>query len=308
MLGKLSGRQGAVLVRDLFKFVDEVKINICGQDILANALSDIGIDLLFVELPRFMVLLEDGTIGVNPPNLDVRILLLEVLGRATDGTTGAHTRAKVGDHAPGLLPNLWTSGVVMGLTVGEIVILVAPDAVWDLLVEALSYAVITVRMVGRHRCWAHIYLRPHCTEDVDLFLRLFVAHGANQLVPFHRTSQGKAHARIATRALDDGASRLELTIAFRRLDHAQGHTVLDTVARIEVLHLRQNRTREVGSDLVQPDHGRIANGSEDVFVDDHDSGVRWCKDTARLNRISAIQPGPSARYNAQATPWPGRRP
>ena len=119
LLRKLTGGEGTILVGDLLKFIDEVEVHVGRQDVLANALGDVGVDLLFVELSRLVVLLEYGAIGVDPPNLDVGILFLEVLGRATDGTSGAYTRAKVGDHPAGLLPNLRTGGLIVGLTVGE---------------------------------------------------------------------------------------------------------------------------------------------------------------------------------------------
>ncbi len=269
LFSQLTGGDSAILVGDLLKLVNEVEVDVGRQDVLANALGDVRVDLLLVELSGLVVLLEDRAIGVHPPDLDVRILFFQVFRRSTDGSSRPYTRAKMGDHPAGLLPNLRAGGLVVRLAVRQVVVLVAPHAVRDLLVEALRHAIVTVGVVGCHRCGANVHFRPYRTQDVNFLLRLLVAHGANQLVPLDRTGQGETHPRVAAGALDDGASGLELAIALRRLDHAQGHAVLDAVAWVEVFHLCQDRTWKISSDLVQADHGRISDGAEDVFVNDH---------------------------------------
>ena len=52
----------ARLVGDLFKVVNEAEIDVRRQDVFANPLGDVGVDFVFVEFPRFVVLLEYGTV------------------------------------------------------------------------------------------------------------------------------------------------------------------------------------------------------------------------------------------------------
>ena len=207
-----------------------------------------------------MVLLQNAAVRVDAPNLHVGVLLLEVAPGATDGAAGAYAHNKVGDAPFGLIPNFRTGGSVMRFLVGQVVVLVAPEAVRVRFLAALRHAVIAVRMVCFDVGRADVHLRPHRFEDVDFFLRLLIAHGANELVSLHRTRQRQTHAGVSTGALDDGTARLEESLLLGVLHHAQGHAVLDTVARVEILHLRVDRTGKSVDDILQLDHRRIANG------------------------------------------------
>ena len=71
---------GAIAVGDLFKSVDEAKVDVFWQNVFANALGDVAVNLLRVKLAGLMVFFEHGTVGVDAPNLDVGVLFFEVLG------------------------------------------------------------------------------------------------------------------------------------------------------------------------------------------------------------------------------------
>ena len=144
-----------------------------------------------------MVLLEHGTVRVDAPNLDVRVLLLEVLGGAADRATGAYADDEVRDFAFCLLPNLGARRTIMRLAVGEVVVLVAPHAVGNLVVQFLRHAVVAVRVVWCHGRGTNMHLRPHRAQDIDLLLALLAVGGANELVPFDDACQREAHARVA---------------------------------------------------------------------------------------------------------------
>ena len=80
LAGEFPGGEGSVLVGDLLEFVDDVKVHIGRQDVLADALGDVGVDLIVIELPCLVVLLEDRAIGINTPYLNVGIFFFEILG------------------------------------------------------------------------------------------------------------------------------------------------------------------------------------------------------------------------------------
>ena len=71
---------GAIAVGDLFKSVDEAKVDVFWQNVFANALGDVAVNLLRVKLAGLVVFFEHGTVGVDAPNLDVGVLFFEVLG------------------------------------------------------------------------------------------------------------------------------------------------------------------------------------------------------------------------------------
>ena len=270
-LGELPRGVRPGLVRHLLEVVDEAKINVGRKDVLPDALRDVRVDFVLVEFPSLVVFLEHRAVGVDAPNLNVRVLLLEVLGRAADRSARAHTDNEVGDFTLRLLPNLRPSSPVVRLAVGEVVVLVAPHAVGDLVVQLLGHAVVAVWMVGGHGRRTNMHLRPHRAQHVHLLLALLAIGGANELVALDNAREREAHARVAGRALNDRASGLELTARLGRFNHGQRHAVLDTVAGVEILHLGPNRTRKILRNRVQPNHGRVANRSQNVFVHVHAS-------------------------------------
>ena len=154
----------------------------------------------------------------------------------------------------------------MRFLVGLVVVLVAPKTVWIGLIAALCDAVITIRMVGFYVGRAHVHFCPHGAQDVNLLLRLLVAHGANQLVTFDRTRQSKSHSCIPTGALNHGASRLQQSISLGIFYHSKGHAIFDAVTRIEVFDLGIYWTRKILGHVLHLDHGRIPNGRQDVLM------------------------------------------
>jgi hypothetical protein len=66
-----------VLVGHFLEAFDEAEVHILGQEVLADAFSDVGIDLVLVEDSGFLVFLEHGPVRVDAPQLDRRVLFLE---------------------------------------------------------------------------------------------------------------------------------------------------------------------------------------------------------------------------------------
>ena len=74
-----------------------------------------------------MELFENRTVGIDAPNLDAWILLLEELCYAGNGSARANAHHKVGNAALGLLPDLRTRGLVVRLAVAQIVVLIREE-------------------------------------------------------------------------------------------------------------------------------------------------------------------------------------
>ena len=62
--------------------IDHVEVDIPRQEILADTLGNIWIDLVFVENARFLVFLEHRAVRVDAPDLNPRIPLFEIPAHA----------------------------------------------------------------------------------------------------------------------------------------------------------------------------------------------------------------------------------
>ena len=79
---ELASSHGAIAVGDLFESVNEAKVDVLWQNVFTNALGDVSVNLLRVKLAGLVVLFEYGTVGVDAPNLNIRVLLFKVLSDA----------------------------------------------------------------------------------------------------------------------------------------------------------------------------------------------------------------------------------
>ena len=61
-----------ILVGHLLEVIDDREVDVLRQKVFADALGDVGIDLVLVELTGLFVLLEDRPVGVDAPDLDRR--------------------------------------------------------------------------------------------------------------------------------------------------------------------------------------------------------------------------------------------
>src|SRR5262249_7694645 len=86
-------------------------------------------------------------------------------------------------------------------------------------------------------------------------------------VALHDTDDGQSHPRIAGRALDDRAARLEHTGLLGVFDHLDGHAVLDRVAGIEGLDLGEHGGVDALRDPVDPHHRGVADRIQDGVAD-----------------------------------------
>src|SRR5262249_33196774 len=125
----LFARQAArhdrrILVRHLLELIDHVEIDVLRQEILTDALGNVGIDLVLVEDAGLLELLEHRAVGVDAPHFNARVPLFEIPPDAADGSARSDADHKMRYASFRLLPYLRTGLLIMRFGIGEIVILI----------------------------------------------------------------------------------------------------------------------------------------------------------------------------------------
>ena len=211
-----------------------------------------GIDLVLVEDPGLLVLLEHRPVGVDAPGLDRRLLLLQVLRHAANRAAGADADHQVVDRAAGLVPDLGPGLLVVRLRVRRVVVLVGLPRIRRVALEARRHRVVRPRILRVDVGRADNHFGAERAQRIHLLFRLLVGGGEDALVALDHRGNRQAHAGVARGAFDDGAAGLELAGLLGVLDHLQGHAVLDRVAGVDGLDLGvdvggDNPLRECGS-------------------------------------------------------------
>ena len=245
------------------------KVDVLRQEVLADALGDVRVDLVLVEDAGLLVLLEHRAVGVDAPHLDLagycslryRPTPLIVPPVPTP-TTRCVTRPV------GLLPDLRTGLLVVRRRVREVVVLVGLPRVRHFLLEARRDRIVRARILRIDVGRADDHLGAERLQRVDLFLRLLVGRREDALVALHHRGDRQPHPGVAGRAFDDRAAGLEQPRPLGILDHPDGHAVLDRVAGIERLELGEHRRRhDALRDPVDAHHRRVTDGVEDGVGD-----------------------------------------
>src|SRR6185503_14666896 len=259
---------GRVLVGHLLEVIDDAEVHVAWQEVFTDPFGDVGVDLVLVEDAGLLVLLEHGAVGVDPPHLDARVLLLQVAADAADGAAGADAAHEVRDRAVGLLPDLRARLLVVRGRVRQVVVLVGLPRVRDLALEPRRDRVVRAWILRIDVGRADDHFRAERLQRVHLFLRLLVGRREDALVALDDGGDGEPHARVARGALDDGAARLQLARPLGVLDHPHGHPVLDRIAGIEGLELDEDVGGDVAAgDVVDAHHRRVADGVENGVAD-----------------------------------------
>ncbi len=214
-----------------------------------------------------MPLLGENRSGrVAAHDADRGVLLLEIVPHTGHRPASAGRRDEMRDAAARLLPQLGTGRRLVGGGVGLVVELVGEHGVRRLVGDPLRHHDVVVRMVGRHGGRGHNHLGAERLEQTDFLLRHLVGHREDALVAFDRGGDGQADARVAARALDNGAARLEAALALEALDDRNADPILDRPARIENLGLGEHRGPDPAREAVEPDERRPADGVENGVV------------------------------------------
>src|SRR6185436_17883742 len=135
--------------------------------------------------------------GVDAPDLDRRLALLQVAPDTRDRAAGPDPGDQVRDRPAGLLPDLRRRLLVVGLRVGEVVVLVRLPRVRHLALEARRDGVVRARVLRIDVRGADDYVGAEGLERVDFLLRLLVGRREDALVALDDGGDGEAHAGVA---------------------------------------------------------------------------------------------------------------
>ena len=155
---------------------------------------------------------------------------------------------------------------VVRLGVRHVRVLVGLEAAGDLLGEPRRHRVVRLGRVvvdGRRRDHD---LGAVAAQHRDLLLAHLVGHHEDAAVALLRRGDREPDARVAGGRLDDRAAGPELAVALGRLDHREPDAVLVRAARVHELELREDRSRHVLRDAVEPHDRRGADEVEDGRV------------------------------------------
>ena len=110
-----------------------------------------------------------------------------------------------------LCPNFRTRSENVCLAVGDIVELVRPDGVLELL-SVTRCLVVVVLWVSEWDSGNRVHLSSQHTKQVDLFIRLRVRHVNHTFVASRATHMSQTNARVSSRAFNDCATWLDQTL------------------------------------------------------------------------------------------------
>ena len=98
------------------------------------------------------------------------------------------------------------------------------------------------------------------------FERHRLRHGENDLVALGGGDKCQRDARVAAGRLDDDGVLLQDAALFGVFNHRHADAVLDAAERVEELALEEDRGRQAGGDLVEPDQRGATDSFDDVVV------------------------------------------
>ena len=259
---------GRVLVGHLFEMIDAAEVDVARQEVLADAFGDVRVDFVFVEDAGLLVLLEHGAVRIDAPYLDRRILLLQELADAGDRASRADADHELRDRAVGLIPNLGTRLLVVSRRVRQVVVLVRLPRVGHFFFEARRHGIVGPWILGIDVGGTDDDLGAERLQRVDLLLGLLVGGREDALVAPDDGGDREAHAGVAGRSLDDRSAGFQQTGTLGVLDHLHRHAVLDRVAGVERLDLRQHRAfHDAFRQPIDADHRRVADRVEHGVAD-----------------------------------------
>ena len=151
-----------------------------------------------------------------------------------------HDRVEVMAH---LLPNLRPGSAFVRERIGRIAELIDVEGAGNFRGEAGRHILIIFRMTAGDVGARHPHLGAERAHVRDFFLRHLVGDNENAAVAFCAGDQSQAEAGIPGSRLDNGAARLQFSIAFRRFDHRESDAILDRAGRVLVLELEEKLAR-----------------------------------------------------------------
>src|SRR5690625_2196330 len=258
--------QHRLAIRHTDVVIDDAKVHIFSQDVLAHALGHVGIDLLLVEDAGVLVLEVHRSIWIDAYSFDRRVLLLQIARAARARAARSCPRHEMRDAALGLRPELRAGCLIMGYGVGWIVVLIQIYGIGDLRGQPPSDRVVRPRIIRCDVRRANDDFGAESTQDVDLLLALLVGGGEDAAVAFRDGHQGEAGAGIAAGAFDYGTAGPQRSVPLGRLNHCEPNAILDGSTGVEVLNFDEDGTVELGEQAIELNKRRIADCAEDILM------------------------------------------
>ena len=202
-----------------------------------------------------------GQEALDPPVA----LLLQIPRYACERASRTRGTGEGVDFATCLVPDLGTSSLDMRLSVGHVVELVRPDGVLKPVRVSLRLVVVVLWVVKRYRRY-WVYLCTEQSQQVDLSLRLCVWHVDYQSISFGTADVCETNASVSGCALDDGAARLQETLALGVLDDEEGGAILDGATRVLEFGLSEDIAAGLFGEALEADKRSFTDGCNGVLA------------------------------------------
>src|SRR5438874_7550512 len=188
---------------------------------------------------------------------------LEVLRDARERAAGAGGGDEGIDAAVGLSPDLGARGARMSIAVGGVVELVGPDRVRERGGQPLRDLLVLVGIAVGNR--GHLVnLGTQHLEQRVLLRGLVVGHDDHAAVAARVAHMRQPDAGVAGRALDDRASRGELSAALGLQHDRARRPVLDRAAGIHELGLAEDVAAGLFTHAPEPDERGVADRADEA--------------------------------------------
>ena len=145
------------------------------------------------------------------------------------------------DFSFSLLPNFWTSLLIVSNCIGRVVILIHIPGIGCFLCNTLRSRIVRTRVFGWHISRTNNHLRTHSTQHIKFGWGLLVVGYTNQFISFDNGSKRQTHPSVARCTFNDGTSWLKSSICLCIFNHFECHSILDRIARIKIFHLCQHQ-------------------------------------------------------------------
>ncbi len=173
----------------------------------------------------------------------------------------------------------------MGLPVDEVIELVGPDSVFDLLRQTAGDLLVVVGILVRHRR-DRTYLGTEYAQKVHFFLRLGLRNDDLAAITTRGADMRQPDAGVAGGALHHRAAGLEHTTPLGVLDDIERRAVFHRSARIQELRLTENFASGLRAELCKPDQRRVADAAGETILYIHDAPLHPV-DRDELRMLSA---------------------
>jgi len=116
------------------------------------------------------------------------------------------------------------------------------------------------------------HLGAEGAHEHDFFLGELLGYEQRHAIAAADADERQAHARVPGRGLDDGRALAQQALLFGAADDADGGTVLDTAAGIQVFELGKDVGGPRGHDLAEVQQRSLADQIGDVLRDSQAGG------------------------------------